>query len=230
MTIISALVFATIVTVAQAQSLNVVNSCGEDVLLYTQTSFGTVNNNVNVAAGQSANLGISSNWDGAVNVGTGCSGTTCTTGGPTWDGDTPFSRAEFNYYAIPGSVTYDISLIYGYNVGMKISSADTSCDAFACTISSGCPVPGPGTDTCYSPCCSSASACSGGALPAGGGGCVNNEGPGPNSAFYYDTCPNAYAFPDNDGSNGYTPADNVVYTCGNTEITLTLCPGTTSNL
>jgi hypothetical protein len=69
MTIISALVFATIVTVAQAQSLNVVNSCGEDVLLYTQTSFGTVNNNVNVAAGQSANLGISSDWDGAVNVG-----------------------------------------------------------------------------------------------------------------------------------------------------------------
>ena len=69
---------------------------------------------------------------------------------------TPFSRAEFNFvgfrlewvyfnsstllrqYAIPGSVTYDISLIYGYNVGMEISSADASCDAFACTISSGC--------------------------------------------------------------------------------------------
>jgi hypothetical protein len=100
---------------------------------------------------------------------------------------------------------------------MEISSADASCDAFACTISSGCvsnisvliscmfilfqPVPGPGTDTCYSPCCSSASACSGGALPASGGGCVNNEGPGPNSPFYYDTCYNAYAFPDNDGSS-----------------------------
>lgn len=35
-------------------------------------------------------------------------------------------------------MTYDISLIYGYNVGMEISSSDTSCDAFACTISSGC--------------------------------------------------------------------------------------------
>jgi len=35
-------------------------------------------------------------------------------------------------------VIYDISLVYGYNVGMKISSADSSCDAFACTISSGC--------------------------------------------------------------------------------------------
>ena len=44
-------------------------------------------------------------------------------------------------------------------------------------------------------------------LPAGGGGCVNNEGPGPNSAFYYDTCPNAYAFPDNDGSSMYSLLD-----------------------
>ncbi|KAG1718742.1 Osmotin thaumatin-like protein [Suillus paluster] len=231
MSVLSALVLvAAVATVAQAQSLNVVNSCGESVFLYTQTSYGSVANNVNVAAGQSANLGISSNWDGAVNVGTGCSGSTCTTGGPTWDGNTPFSRAEFNFYAIPGSVTYDISLIYGYNVGMEISSADASCDVFACTISSGCPVPGPGSDTCYSPCCSSASACSGGALPASGGGCTDNEGPGPNSAFYYDTCLNAYAFPDNDGSNGWTPADNVVYTCGNTDITLTLCSGTTSHI
>ncbi|KAG1766703.1 Osmotin thaumatin-like protein [Suillus occidentalis] len=232
MATLSALVLAAIVTMAQAQSLTVVNSCSESVFLYTETSYGTIDNNVNVAVGQSVNLGISSNWDGNVNVGTGCSsdGSTCTTGGPTWNGNTPFSRAEFNFYTIPGSVTYDISLIYGYNVGMKISSADTSCDAFACTISSGCPVPGPGTDTCYSPCCSSASACSGGALPTSGGGCVNDAGPGPNSAFYYDTCYNAYAFPDNDGANGYTPADNVDYTCGNTAITLTLCPGTTSDI
>ncbi|KAG1717533.1 Osmotin thaumatin-like protein [Suillus paluster] len=230
MTALSAFILAAIATVAKAQSLTVVNSCSESVFLYTQTSYGSVANNINVSSGRSANLGISSNWDGAINIGTGCNGGSCTTGGSTWNGKTPFSRAEFNFWANPGRVTYDISLIYGYNVGMKISSADSSCDAFACTISSGCPVPGPGSDTCYSPCCSSASACSGGALPAGGGGCVNNEGPGPNSKFYYDTCPNAYAFPDNDGSNGYTPANNVVYTCDNTDITLTLCPGTTSHI
>ncbi|KAF8555800.1 hypothetical protein OG21DRAFT_1507299 [Imleria badia] len=112
---------------------------------------------------------------------------------------------------------------------MEISSADTSCDAFACTINSGCPVPGP-SGSCYSPCCSSASACSGGALPASGGGCTKNAGPGPNSPFYYNTCYNAYAFPDNDGAGGYTPADLVDYTCSNTAITLTLCPGTTSNI
>jgi hypothetical protein len=115
MATLSALVLAAIVTVAQAQSLTVVNSCSEAVFLYTETSYGTIDNNVNVAVGQSVNLGISSNWDGNVNVGkcvnpllsfpltvplgTGCSsdGSTCTTGGPTWNGNTPFSRAEFNY-------------------------------------------------------------------------------------------------------------------------------------
>jgi hypothetical protein len=229
---LSLVVLATLAAVAIAQSLQVVNKCSEGVLLFTQTSTGTINNNVVLAAGASADMGISSDWDGAVNVGTGCSsdGSSCTTGGPVWDGQTPFSRAEFNWHAIPGSVTYDISLIYGYNVGMKISSADTGCDAFACTISSGCPVVGPGSSTCFSPCCSSVMACSGGALPVGGGGCVDNAGPGPNSPFYYNTCPNAYAFPDNDGAGGHTPANEVDFTCGNPSITLTLCPGTTSNI
>jgi len=214
---------------AQAQSLVVVNRCGENVFLFTQTSFGNIANDVTVAPGASTDMGINSNWDGAINVGTQCDGSgSCATGGPVWDGATPFSRAEFNFYAIPGSVTYDISLIYGYNVGMQISSADSSCDAFACTISSGCPVPGP-DGSCYSSCCSSAAACSGGALPAGGGGCQGNAGPGPYSSFYDNACYNAYAFPDNDGANGWKPADLVVYTCPNTAITLTLCPGTTSN-
>lgn len=30
-------------------------------------------------------------------------------------------------------------------------------------------------------------------------------------------------------TGGYKPADLVDYTCGNTDITLTLCSGTTSN-
>lgn len=38
------------------------------------------------------------------------------------------------------------------------------------------------------------------------------------------------SFPDNDGAAGYSPADNVDYTCGNTAITLTLCPGSTSDI
>lgn len=58
------------------------------------------------------------------------------------------------------------------------------------------PVPGPAgpeETTCYSPCCASAADCAVGALPAGGGGCVDNAGPGPESEFYYTTCYNAYA-------------------------------------
>ncbi|EIM81189.1 Osmotin thaumatin-like protein [Stereum hirsutum FP-91666 SS1] len=218
-------VIAAVAALVHAQSLNVVNSCPHPVFLYMQSSFGTIDNNVAVAAGQSANLHISSNWDGAVNVGTGCNaeGTACTTGGPTWDGRTPFSRAEFNWWAVPGIVTYDLSMFYGYNVGMKISAGN--CDAFSCTMSSGCPVPGDSSlgYTCFSPCCSSAAACAGGALPLVGGGCVNNEGPGPHSPFYEDTCYNAYAFPDNDGANN-SQRDFVVESCSTLDVTLTLCP------
>ncbi|KAF9069968.1 thaumatin [Rhodocollybia butyracea] len=218
------------------QSLNVVNNCGESLFLFTQTSFGTIDTNVIVNAGTTTSLGISSNWDGAVNVGTGCdsTGQTCTTGGPAWDGTTPMSRAEFNFFAIPGQVTYDISLIYGFNVGMEISTGDSSCFAFSCgsALPAGCPVPGPAGpqgNTCFSPCCSSAAACAGGALPAGGGGCVDNAGPGPQSPYYDATCPNAYAFPDNDGAAGFTPADEVDFTCDNTAVVLTLCPSGSSD-
>ena len=55
--------------VSNAQSLEVVNKCSENVFLSTQTSFGTINNNIVVSAGATTNMGISSNWDGAVNVG-----------------------------------------------------------------------------------------------------------------------------------------------------------------
>jgi hypothetical protein len=60
---------AVFVAVTNAQSLEVVNNCNENVFLYTQTSFGTINNNIVVSAGASTNMGISSNWDGAVNIG-----------------------------------------------------------------------------------------------------------------------------------------------------------------
>ncbi|GJJ14323.1 hypothetical protein Clacol_008587 [Clathrus columnatus] len=200
--------FSALAISISAQTLNVVNKCSEQVFLNTQSSSGTIANNVFVAAG------------------TGCSSSgACTTGGPTWDGKTPFSRAEFNFAAIPGSVTYDISLIYGYNVGMEISG----CEQFACTLPGGCPVPGP-DNSCFSGCCTSASACSGGALPAGGGGCPNNAFAGPHSAFFYNNCPNAYAFPDNDGANGGKPANHVDTTCATKSVTLTLCPGTTSHI
>lgn len=52
-----------------AATLNVVNKCGEQVFLFTQTSFGSISNNLFVASGATQNMGISSNWDGAINVG-----------------------------------------------------------------------------------------------------------------------------------------------------------------
>jgi hypothetical protein len=220
-------------------------------------------------------MGVSSDWNGAINVGTGCnSAGSCATGGPNWDGRTPFSRAEINFWGNPGKVWYDISQvclrlhvplcascavltrlacqIYGFNVGMKITTGDGSCPGFACgQLWNGCPVPGPSVagqwNSCFSGCCSSAGACANGALPAGGGGCTQNAGPGPHSSFFYNNCPNAYAFPDNDGTRrawfsawssvltrfvgaaGYSPANFVDYTCGNTDVTLTLCPGGSSH-
>ncbi|KAG2352912.1 thaumatin [Suillus spraguei] len=226
MATISALVLAAIMTVVQAQSLNVVNSCSEPVFLFTQTDFGSIDNNVTIGEARVQTYLLAPTGTAlSTSVSTGCNdnGSTCTTGGPTWDGSTPFSRAEFNFYAIPGSVTYDISVVYGYNVGMQISSANSSCDAFACTISSAVPFLDPERHLLlpvlllcermqwWRPCYC-------------GGTCLDNEGSGPNSPFYYETCYNAYTFPDNDGADSSTSVYVVTYTCGNTNITLTLCP------
>lgn len=66
---LSLVAVAALAVVANSQSLQVVNKCSEDVFLFTQSSFGTIDNNVVVSAGATTNMGISSNWDGAVNVG-----------------------------------------------------------------------------------------------------------------------------------------------------------------
>lgn len=91
-------------------------------------------------------------------TGTGCNseGTSCTTGGPIWDGRTPFSRAEFSFVstvvsassehqcsyrpAFPlhqlfesvNEVTYSLSNLYGMNVGIVINTTDPSCPMPGC--------------------------------------------------------------------------------------------------
>ncbi|KAF7296531.1 hypothetical protein HMN09_01060000 [Mycena chlorophos] len=219
------------------ESLIVDNLCAVDVYLYTQTSFGKISNgDVILNAGQTGH-NMAFRLTGTAPLASAPVATARARAAPLVGRATPFSRAEFNFYAIPGSVTYDISLIYGFNVGMKITSAEASCAQFSCSLGElnncQCPVPGPDPtlNDCYSPCCSSVAECAGGALPEGGGGCVNNAGPGPNSPYYYNNCPNAYAFPDNDGADGYTRlTSSTSNTCNNAAITLTLCPGTTSHL
>lgn len=56
-------------TLSRAQSLTVVNSCSFGVFLYTTNSYGSIDQNVQVGAGVTTDLGISSDWDGAINVG-----------------------------------------------------------------------------------------------------------------------------------------------------------------
>lgn len=58
-----------LVAVVSAQTLNVVNKCSESVFLNTASSSGTIANDVTLAAGATRNMGISSNWNGAINVG-----------------------------------------------------------------------------------------------------------------------------------------------------------------
>lgn len=67
--VLSLLALVAVATTANGQSLTVVNKCSESVLLLTQTSYGSVDNLVNVGAGASVDMGISTNWDGAINVG-----------------------------------------------------------------------------------------------------------------------------------------------------------------
>lgn len=63
-TLISALA-----AIVSAQTLNVVNKCQQSVFLNTVSSSGTIANDVTLAAGATRNMGISSNWNGAINVG-----------------------------------------------------------------------------------------------------------------------------------------------------------------
>ena len=65
----STLVALAIASVARASSLTVVNKCTEGVLLNTQSSHGNIANNVQLGAGKTTNMHISSDWDGAINVG-----------------------------------------------------------------------------------------------------------------------------------------------------------------
>lgn len=66
LSLVTAAAFATL---ASAQSLHVTNLCSQSVLLFTQTSYGSIDQNVVVGAGATVPMGISSNWDGAINVG-----------------------------------------------------------------------------------------------------------------------------------------------------------------
>ncbi|KZT29969.1 Osmotin thaumatin-like protein [Neolentinus lepideus HHB14362 ss-1] len=220
------------VAVTKASSITAVNNCGDTVWLHEV--YGSFSQVYAVNAGANAVLNQPPDGTGvAVNVYTGCSdntATSCTTGGVNNNGGaSPFIRAEATFTG--GSVNYDISPLYGYNRAIKINTGDANCPGVQCTISSGCPVPGP-DGSCYGPCCASADGC------LGTNNCPYDSTPayqkqmggkGTNSGFYHDACPNAYSFPDDDCANyGDSPDAG----CGdNTDLTITVCPpGGSSNI
>ncbi|TFK47987.1 Osmotin thaumatin-like protein [Heliocybe sulcata] len=216
----------------EAKSLTVVNSCSDRVWFHEV--YGSFSQVYGVNAGASATLNQPPDNQGvAVNVYTGCSddsATSCTTGGVTNNGGaSPFIRAEATF--VGNLVNYDISPLYGYNRAMKMTTGDGNCPAIQCTISSGCPVPGP-DGSCYGPCCASADGCLGtNNCPFDSTPAYNHAygAPGVNSDFYHNACPNAYAFPDDDCANyGHSPD----LACNdNTDLTITLCPaGGSSNI
>ncbi|KAG8216518.1 hypothetical protein J3R82DRAFT_6634 [Butyriboletus roseoflavus] len=229
---------------AQAQSLIVVNQCGELVFLYTRTSFGTIANNVNVTAGTSVNMNISSNWEGAVNAGTGCDSTgSCITGGPTWDGDPlqqgriqlcdlrhlPHLRLQLLGWRYPRptpavtrspapSLPDASSLVRAVRASLRAALLSLYAAAVfslrAAAAARTTLVPGPtviSTGTTYT-----------------------TRTPSPTTMVLVShvtlrlDCVNMGIYA-RLSTDGYQPADLVDYTCPNTEIALTLCPGFSSD-
>lgn len=53
-----------------AQRLRVFNTCGSTtVFLNTVTTRGHINNNINIPTGETADMEISTDWEGAINIG-----------------------------------------------------------------------------------------------------------------------------------------------------------------
>lgn len=65
----SLLIAALLVLNVRAASLKVFNKCTGTVFLNTASSSGTIAGNVLLGAGKTADMRISSNWNGAINVG-----------------------------------------------------------------------------------------------------------------------------------------------------------------
>ncbi|EIM86692.1 Osmotin thaumatin-like protein [Stereum hirsutum FP-91666 SS1] len=215
---------------AAQSSLYVWNNCGDTI--WAHEVYAGYSQVYTIGPQNGAFLSVPPDNNGvAVNFYTGCtdnSATSCTTGGVNSNsGQTPFIRGEVTY--VGNTANYDISPLYGYNRALKINTDDANCPGMQCNINSGCPVPGP-DGSCYAPCCSSASGC------LGTENCpydpiynINFGGPGVNSDWYHNACPNAYAFPDDDCSNyGHSPDAG----CGDSNrVTMTLCPtGSSSNI
>jgi hypothetical protein len=137
----------------------------------------------------------------------------------------PATLAEMTIGGFMGNEFYNLSLIEGFNVTMRISptagtftpSGDPRwCGGPACTqdVNAACPPELRRGNTCYGACFALGgddNCCEGAFLPATGR-CV----PTPHSQFFKGQCPDAYSYPADDATS--------VYSCQATAYEVTFCP------
>ncbi|KAL0573354.1 hypothetical protein V5O48_008597 [Marasmius crinis-equi] len=201
---------------ASASSLNVHNKCNKAVTVKIEVPNGT-KPDVKLAAGASAggDKGIPQNGRGnALNFITDPAQTTVA-----------MSRAEIDFSpnSSEGKAFINLSNMYGFSVPVELTG--TGCHDYVCNIASGCPVPGPG-GSCVSPCCNAVNGCQGAtSCPVGSRGDPGG-GRGPHADFYMSSCPNSYAWGDEDSDK---PNKDIGSFCSGDAIEITLCPGKPSS-
>ena len=100
---------------ASARNFHITNNCGFDLTVTSPTSRGPspINGGYGFGPGQSADIGADDNWAGNFNAGS------------------PGSLAEFSLQGWGGQDFYDISLVDGFFIAIRIAP-DNGCNTLTC--------------------------------------------------------------------------------------------------
>jgi len=236
-------------TTAMARTFIVTNNCPFTIWPAIWTDSGTPAPNQPtgwVAPSQyAAQFTVPDNWNGgriwgrrncdfSTSSGTnscldgGCpGGLVCTSG----DGLPPVTLAEFTLSA-SGTDYYDISLVQGFNLPMRIDTTNSKCGTPLCGVDLGpiCPAPlkGPLDSTGFPVGCKSACVAGLASDPNNSPNCCNGIYNGaancPSSGvqyynFFKSNCPNTYSFPYDESSG------DALFSCpSGSDYTITFCP------
>ncbi|KAJ7164264.1 Osmotin thaumatin-like protein [Mycena filopes] len=236
---------------AAARTLTVVNSCSYTVWSVLFTSSGghpTQPTGWEAAANSQVQFDVPSDWDGRVWGRRNCDFSTnpgpnsCLDGGcnggllcdvNTGTGVPPATLAEFNFNG-GGTDFYDVSLVDGYNLPMKIDN-NVGCAVGSCPaeLNANCPTAqqGPFDSNgaavgCKSACTVDALAGNAGDSPNCCSGSHDTAATCPpsgvtNYAYFKDNCPDAYAYAYDESSG------TALWTCPTSQsaaYTITFCP------
>jgi len=244
-----ALLAALIVSTASARTITVTNKCSFTIwpAMFTDPS-GPIPNyptGWTAASQSSVNFAVPDNWksgriwgrrncdfstnpgpnsclDGGCNGGLQCDKTT---GG----GVPPATLAEFTLSGAGGKDYYDVSVVDGFNLPMKITPSVSSCHPASCSVDlvPNCPVGlrGPFDRTgkpvgCKSDCLVAPNP---GNSPACCSGQYNTPAKCPSSGvphyrYFKSNCPDSYAYAYDESSK------TAIWTCSHTDYTITFCP------